>query len=502
MPVCLWEDEPMNWLIVLPALFLALLLAFFLLGGKRAKKSFFKEVFPQLLLLFLLTTVIAVFSNGFFRGFFYSQRLFFVLWLLFWFLLLVFSVRTLAYFSFDFLLLGKQGIRYPKLVKDVLVFILYVVGFLLILNYYLKIKITVLLASSAVLTVVIGFALQDILGNLFSGIILNFEDSFKLGDWVRINSWEGRVEQFGWRSFKIRTIDRELIVIPNQSASKAEVLIYGSDHQPVALKVNVGASYHDSPDRVSAAIGEVLAAQAEICREPAPVVQLKNFGDFSLDYEVKFWIDDYSRHNVITSEVRRRIWYAFRRHHIQIPFPVREIQPPREKVADIPRQVLVDALKGNDVLSVISETDFAKLLSDIDCQVFGAGEAIIREGDEGGFLSHIYSGAVNVLKDGQAVARLQAGDFFGEISLVTGEKTNATVVADRESALIMISSARFKQIIAMNEELARKLSAVITRRQSEMKLFSEKSLAADDGSGKKISENLFRRILNYFAVKK
>ncbi|MCX6558406.1 MAG: mechanosensitive ion channel family protein [Candidatus Aminicenantes bacterium] len=491
----------MDWLIALPALCAALLLVLFLLGGKN-RQGLFRETSLQLLLLFFLTAAVAMFSSHWLKTLFFSQRLLFVLWLLVWFFLLVFAIKTLAYFVFDFLLLKKQGIRYPKLVKDVVVFILYVVGILLILNYYLKIKITVLLASSAVFTVVVGFALQDILGNLFSGIILNFEDSFKLGDWVRINEWEGRVEQFGWRSFKIRTVDRELIVIPNQSASKAEVLIYGAERQPVALKVKVGASYHDSPDRVEAAVTQVLAAMADVLREPAPTVQLKNFGDFSLDYEVKFWVHDYAQHNPITAEVRRRIWYAFRRHGIQIPFPVRELYRHPEKSAAIPRQLLVDALKNNDILRTIDENEFLKLLADVDFKVFGGGETIIREGEESEFFYHIYSGAVNVTKEGQVVARLQAGDFIGEISLVTGEKTGATVVADRESVVIMVSSARFKQIIDMNEALAMKLSAVITKRQDELKLFSEKNLAVDAGAGKKSSESLFKRILSYFATKK
>ena len=492
----------MNWLISLPALFFLLLLVLFLLGRKKRNHGLFKETFLQLLLLFFLTVVIAMFSSHLFKKIFYFPRLLFILWLLVWFFLLVFTIKTLAYFIFDFLLQKKQEIRYPKLVKDLLVFILYIVGILLILNYYLHIKITALWVSSAVLTVVIGFALQDILGNLFSGIILNFEDSFKLSDWVRINEWEGRVEQFGWRSFKIRTIDRELIVIPNQAASKAEVLIYGAGRQPVALRIRLGASYQDSPDRVGAAILTALESMPEIRRDPLPEVQLADFADFALNYQVKFWIDDYARHNIIASEVRRRIWYAFRRQGIEIPYPKRDVYMKQEKSVAIPREALAEALQRNDVLREIEDAKFRNLLADADYKVFGSGETIIREGDESDYFYHIYSGAVNVQKDAQVIARLGAGDFFGEISLVTGEKFNATVVADRESIIIMVSSARFKQIIGMNEELAMKLSAVITRRQEEMKLFSEKNLAADAGAGKKISENLFKRILNYFATKK
>jgi small-conductance mechanosensitive channel len=488
-----------NWMVALPALFLALLAAFFFLGGRKKGGGLFRLVAPQLLLLVLLTAAIVVGDSRWLKKLFYSPRLLFVLWLLFWFVLLVLAVRTLAYFVFDFLVLHQPGRHYPRLVKDVVIFILYIIGILLILKVYLHLTINGIWVSSAVLTVVVGFALQDILGNLFSGIILNFEDSFKIGDWVRIGDREGRVEQFGWRSFKIRTIDRELIVIPNQAASKAEVVIYGAGRQPVALKIHFGASYQDSPDQVSAAVLKALEAAPRIRREPPPEVQLAAFDDFALNYLVKFWIDDYALHNVIASDVRRRIWYAFRRQGIEIPYPKRDVYLKREKSGAIPPAALAEVLQRNDVLREIEAEKFQDLLAAAETKVFGAGEIIIREGEKGDYFYHIYSGTVNVLNQGQVIARLQAGDFFGEISLVTGERINATVVAEAESIVILVSSARFKQVIDMNEKMALKLSAVITRRQSELELFREKNLKTGRGDLKKDPQNLFARILKYFA---
>jgi small-conductance mechanosensitive channel len=492
----------MNWLVALPALFLLLAIALFAAGRRLPGGGLFRQARPQLLLLLLLSAAVALFSSSWLRGFAQAPRLLFFLWLLFWFFLVLLAVKALAYFVFDYLVLGKQGVRYPKLIKDVVVFILFVVGILLIVRYYLHQDLTVLLASSAVLTVVVGFALQDVLGNFFSGIILNFEDSFKLGDWVRIGEREGRVEQFGWRSFKIRSIDRELIVIPNQSASKAEVLIYGGGGQPVALKVQVAAGYGDSPDRVVAAILQALATMPGLRRDPPPVVQLEGFGDFALDYSVKFWIDDYERHRLIASDARRRIWYAFRRQAIEIPFPKRDVYLKRERREEIPRAELEAALRRNEMLAAIDADDLQALLAAAAHRVYGAGETVIREGDAGEYFYHIYSGAMNVVKDGLVVARLGPGDFFGEISLVTGDKTNATVVAERESDLLLVSSARFKQVVDMNEAMAQRLSALITRRQEEMQAFSEKNLAGDHAALKKDSEKLFTRILKYFAGKK
>jgi len=490
-----------NSLISLPVLFLALLAALFFLGGRKKGGGLFRQVAPQLLLLFLLTAIIAVSHSQWLRKLFYSPRLMFFLWLLFWFLLLFFAIKTLAYFIFDFLLLKKQGVHYPKLIKDVVVFILFVIGVLLIVKYYLNQELTVVLASSAVLTVVIGFALQDILGNLFSGIVLNFEDSFKIGDWMSIEDHEGQVEQFGWRSFKIRTIDRELIVFPNQAASKAEVVIYGARRKPVALKIKFGTSYQESPDRVSEAVLKALDGMPDVRRDPPPAVQLSDFGDFAMNYLVKFWIDDYSLHHIIASDARRRIWYAFKRQGIEIPYPKRDVYLKREKSGEIAREALGEVLKRNDVLAAIEDGDFQRLLAAVETRIFGAGETIIREGDEGDHFYHVYSGAVNVSKDGQVIARLGAGDFFGEISLVTGDKVSATVTAAGESVVIVLSSARFKQVVGMNEAMAMKLSAVITRRQSEMEQFREKNLKADPGLLKKDPHNLLARILKYFASK-
>ncbi len=489
----------MNWLFALPGLFLLLALALFFTSGKKRGGGLFRQALPQLLLLFVLSAAISLFSSAWLRNAPYSPRLLFFLWLLFWFLLVVLAVKALAHFIFDYLVLGKQGVHYPKLIKDVVVFILFVVGILLIVRYYLHQDLTVLLASSAVLTVVAGFALQDILGNLFSGIILNFEDSFKIGDWVRIGEREGRVEQFGWRSFKIRGFDRELIVIPNQTASKAEVLIYGSRHEPVALKIKVGACYQDSPDHVSAVILKSLEAVPDICRDPQPVVLLVDFGDFALNYVVKFWTHDYAQKNAIVSDVRRRIWYAFRRAGIEIPFPKRDVYMKQEREERIPRAELAAVLQGNEVLREIEASDFQDLLEAADYKVFGSGETVIREGDEGDFFYHVFSGAVNVIKGGQVIVRLGPGDFFGEISLVTGEKTNATVVAESESVILTVSSARFKQVVDMNEKMAMKLAEVITRRQEETQAFGERNRAAAPAAASKDAGNLLKRIMKYFA---
>ena len=491
----------MNSLFLFPAACVVIFVSLLFLSRKRGNFSLFRQTVFQLLFAFFLTLAVSVLNTHLIRNIFHSRKLVFILWLLVLLAMLVLLIRMMTYFVFDFLVVRRQRTKYPRLVKEVVVFILYIIGILLILNYYLNIKITLLLASSAVLTVIIGLAVQDILGNLFSGIMLNFEDSLKLGTWIKINDLEGRIEQFGWRSIKVRTIDQQLIVIPNQGASKADMMIYGSAPQPFAIKIRVGVSYGNRPDEVIAVILHLLDSMDSVLKDPAATVFVSDFADFSVTYEIKFWIDDLGQKNPVSSEVRRKIWYAFRRCHIQIPFPVRDVYIKREAPDRIPGEEIPSALKGNDVLQTLDEPQFQNLLKKMECQRFGKGEVIIREGDSASDFYHILKGEVQVLKENRPLALLHDGDFFGEISLVTGEKTTATIVTTTESEIIRISSPIFRETVSMNTKMARKLSEVITRRQAELKIFHEKIVESDSGILKEKTDNLFRRIVKYFGVK-
>jgi CRP-like cAMP-binding protein len=238
-----------------------------------------------------------------------------------------------------------------------------------------------------------------------------------------------------------------------------------------------------------------------VLKDPAATVFLCDFADFSVTYEIKFWIDDLGQRNPVSSEVRRRIWYAFRRSHIQIPFPVREVHIKREEPDRIPGEEMAAALKGNHVLQTLDDPQFRKLLEKMECQRYGRGEVIIREGESASDFYHILRGECQVLKENRPLARLHDGDFFGEISLVTGEKTTATVVTTTESEIIQISSPVFRETVSMNTKMARKLSEVITLRQAELRIFHEKIVESDSGILKEKTDNLFRRIVKYFGVK-
>ena len=499
----------MTWPFLLPSGILLLII--FLYALARMKNVFLKlkTFFPYLFILFALSLGLSILDSKFVSYFFYSEALVTVLELGVLLTILVLGVKGIIFFIFDFLMERKQKVKYPRLIKDVLVIILYIIGLLLIAKYYLNIQLTVVLASSAVLTVVVGFALQDILGDLFSGIALNLEESLNIGDWIKIGGNEGKIEQFRWRAIKIRTNDNVLVLIPNRIASKEEINRFGGCEEPFSLRLKIGVSYKDSPDLVIDTIQDVLNTIPEILKEPKPAVLVNEFADFAIIYDVKFWMTDYSIRDPIKSEIRRKTWYAFKRKDLQIPFPIRDIyikdfkkEPPHglPKWAGLSREQVVDTLQKNEVLNTISIEQLEYLADDVEIKVFGKGDMLIKEGEAGRYFYHFLEGEAEVLKDDKVIIRLGPGDYVGEMSLFTGETTSADVRITKESRLLCIPSGKFRETVRLNEKMARKLSDVIAQRKTELVEFKRKKEESRTRAIKKESDNIFLRIKKYFSL--
>lgn len=494
---------------ILPVGFLLLIIIFYILSKKRDIFQKLRSFIPFLFALFFISLVLFFLKSDFVSHWFYSETLMTVLELGLLFFLLVLSVKIIIFFIFDFLYGKKRKIKYPRLIKDLLVIILYIIGILLIAKYYLNIQLTVFLASSAVITVVIGFALQDILGDLFSGIALNLEESLNIGDWVRIGEYEGKIEQFRWRSIKIRTTDNVLVLIPNRIASKEEVSSFGGSRQPFALRLKIGVSYKNSPGFVISTIADVLDTIPAILTKPKPMIMVHQFDDFAIIYEIKFWLTDFSMRDQVKSEIQRKTWYAFKRNDIQIPFPIRDIyikDIKKEKVPGPPRwagmdkEQIIAVLQKNEVLNTISQNQLEILAEDIEIKLYGQGETLIKEGEAGRYFYLFLEGEAEVLRNDKVIIRLTANDYVGEMSLFTGEKTTADVRITRESRVLCISSGKFRETVKLNEKMARKLSEVIAERKGQLMELDRKEADSQTKAIKKESESIFLRIKKYFSL--
>jgi len=180
-----------------------------------------------------------------------------------------------------------------------------------------------LIASA--LSVGIGFGLQSVVNNFVSGLILLVERPIKIGDWVATAVGEGTVRHIGLRSTEIRSFDRAAIIIPNSDLITASLTNWTHQDKTGRVKILVGVAYDSDPEQVCEIILRCAAEERLVLSSPEPSVYWKNFGESSLDFELRVFTRNIT--NIITLETNLRfaIFKALKNAGIQIPFPQRDI---------------------------------------------------------------------------------------------------------------------------------------------------------------------------------
>ncbi|REJ76994.1 MAG: FHA domain-containing protein [Acidobacteria bacterium] len=237
------------------------------------------------------------------------------------------GLHVLTIYLFDGVIRGAGGVRLPPLIPRVVTALLYLVGFVVALRQvYEDLSLGPLLATSAVTSLVLGLALQPILGNFFAGLVIGFERPFRLNDWVEIGGRQARVVDITWRATHLRTRDNDNLIIPNARIAEQEITNYYYPHTLHLERVRVGVHYRTPPYRVTEALLRAARQVDLVLDRPAPDVYVREFGDSAIEYELRVWIDDIADQPRVGSECRRRIWEVFGAEGIVIPFPIRTLE--------------------------------------------------------------------------------------------------------------------------------------------------------------------------------
>src|SRR5262245_18219499 len=172
---------------------------------------------------------------------------------------------------------------FPSIVQDAMVIGLLV----LIATFVFHDK---LLTTSAVGAVVVGFALQDTLGNAFAGLAIQSEKPFRVGHWIKVGEFEGRVAEVTWRATKLRTKSGNFVVVPNNTIGKDAIINYSEPAVPTRAEIEVGASYLSTPADVKAALMEAVSQVPRVLKTPPPDALLASFDGSAITYRLRFWI--------------------------------------------------------------------------------------------------------------------------------------------------------------------------------------------------------------------
>lgn len=377
----------------------------------------------------------------------------------------------------------RSGGEMPRVLTDLTGVLALAAAVLAALQYIYDVEVPGLLAGSGVLALIVGLAMQDLLGNLIAGVSLHLDKSFAPGDWLEIEGTDAKVIELSWRSTRLVTDDDVMIDVPNSTIVKGTIRNFQRPTPRHALIVKIGLHYDLPPMRVQEVLGRAAATVKGVCAEPRPEVELVEFADSAITYEVKVWVDDHSLEGEVRSNVRIRCWYAAKRAGFDIPYPQMVLHRPAPAPTDPTLEATARAtLAEHPVFGVLSEEQRGHLLASASTQLYARGESIVEQGESGTSMYVVLRGEVEVWVEregrSQQVSKLAAGDCFGEMSLLTGEPRTATVKAVEEVTALKIRKVSLTALLNASPELLVRLSEVLAQRQLNLEKHAHDAVPA------------------------
>jgi small-conductance mechanosensitive channel/CRP-like cAMP-binding protein len=399
-----------------------------------------------------------------------------------------------------------------SLVRDLGILLSVFAAAVLAAHAFLDIPYARFLLPSAVVSAVLGFALQDVLKNVFAGLLLQTEVPFAAGDWILLDGEPMQVLEVTLHSTRLRSSLGVVVREPNSTVVGSRIFNIGSGARAVGFFIEVGVAYGSPPALVKASLERAARRTAGVAALPPPQAQLKAFADSSVLYELRFWTSEVHRLAAVKEAVRTRVWYQLQRDGWKIPFPIRTVhmEPARAVSRDRRRwqEERVGSLLGRvDLFAALPEEVRGRMAQAAQHQYYDAGEALVREGDRDTSLFLLARGSVVVAKAAQDVggerlqlATLGEGAYFGEMSLLTGEPRSATVTAEEPCEAFVLRRQDLAPILEQDPSVAETLSRVLAERTAatdariEDRRGQMKAATPDDEA------SLLQRIRRYFKL--
>lgn len=405
---------------------------------------------------------------------------------------------------------GRPAI--PQLVRDLGAWIAFAVGVVVGAAWFFDADPKGLALPSAVVSAVLGFALQDVLKNVFAGLALQTEQPFDIGDWIVLDGEERQVLEMSWRSTQLRNNLGVEFREPNANLVVAEIVNYGSGLRPVGLAVTARAGLGAPPRLVKESLVAAAAAAPGVVSDPAPTALVVGFGESAVDYEVRFWTREVDGINRVRDAVLSRIWYRLQRDGWTIPYPNRTVQIESARSVQTDRRAWRTAraeelMARTDLFAAVAPLVRSRLAEAADLRHYDAGERLVTEGESGDSLMLLSRGSVAVTKAGGdlgttsiSLAVLGEGAYFGEMSLLTGAPRSATITAEGAVEVFVLDREALEPILADDPAIAEALSKVLVERMAATAARFEDRREALRRTEISDHHTLLRRIRSFFRL--
>ncbi|HXI12953.1 MAG TPA: mechanosensitive ion channel family protein [Thermoanaerobaculia bacterium] len=371
----------------------------------------------------------------------------------------------------------------PRILQDLAIAFSYI-GLVLFLFSQYKVDVSGIIATSAVITAVVGFSLQDTLGNVMGGVALQVDKSIAPGDWIRFGEAAGIVREINWRHVTVESRNGDRFIVPNGLLMKNQVMVQGKRWAATVQErrsVFFSVDFNHSPTSIMDAVTDALTREPidHVAAEPRPDVILLEFAESAARYAVRYWLTDLAQDEVIDSAIRTRIHFALKRSKVPFSLPSSHVflsRPEDAKPLPLGEPTTgrrIADLKAVSIFQSLTEEELRRTSEELIYSPFVPGEAILVQGHDVHHLYILTRGSVEVrisLDDGKSspVATLDAPNFFGEGGMLTGEPRRATIVAVTEVECWRLEKDRFEEILRARPAIADEISHLLAERNVEL----------------------------------
>jgi small-conductance mechanosensitive channel/CRP-like cAMP-binding protein len=381
----------------------------------------------------------------------------------------------------------------PNVLRDLLFWLVFGIALVVELKVHGGLDLTGLLTTSAVLTAVLGLALQEPLKDFFAGIEIQIDPPFRRGDWIELDGVGGVVDGMNLMDTKIRMVDNSLLSFPNGKITDERVRVFEVG-EPVGNSFSVSLDYQLPPGQAIEFLKTTLRSNFKVLRDPAPRIWLGSYDDFSIRYDIIVFQEEVQMgaRNSLKSDLLSQIWYALERQGRSFPYPVMELSrwqplPVPNDPALLLQSDKLRHLKNGWLFRGLDDQQLESLVADVRFVRFGPGDIILNQGDEGSTLYQVIRGQVEVLvssagKPFVSVAMVGEDTILGEMSLLTDEPRSASLRAVGECMLLEVERRDLQPIFHADPELLEELAELVADRRAALeKLSSEQADTREQG---------------------
>ncbi len=366
---------------------------------------------------------------------------------------------------------GRGGSPAPRILANSVgaaIFILAVFG---IVHYVFDRPVTGLAATSGIVTIIIGFAIREMIADFFSGIAMNTERPYRIGDFLELEpGLVGRVTELNWRSTRLITQSGTAIIVPNSNLASRQFINFSLPTSQYRESMEVILNYTTDPRRAENILLAAILASKGIVEKGAHSVKINSFGERGVCYELRFFLHSYADRANVIDEVARNVLHHLQQAGIPIPYGQQEIfltrERPRRREARLSARRLLSRISWLDALT---EKELDSLAKDVIEREFKPGDVIVGEGEQGTSLLMLVEGTLEASRKSsndreEIIGTIKPGQALGEMSFLTGAPRAATVKALTNAFVLQLRREAFEPIVRARPEIAEQLGRTMAKR--------------------------------------